>query len=759
MTRETQREIELINALGDTDWRVRRKAIEAALGETGATSSLATFVQKLRHEHRDASLLNSLLQVLVSIGSPGLPLVIELTRDPDPEVRMYAALALGDLKDPYAISALTALLRDPDVNVRYHAIEALAKLKAVEAVDDLADIAQSGDFFLAFAALDALAAIREPRVTPRLAGLLENDVLQAAVVGALAELGDETMVPSLVALMDRADLVPPVAQALVRLAERYEKLYGEGEHVADLVREHSPAAAAQNMLSMLDSLGGDSLRAVVRVLGWVENEGLTAELTRLLGSSEVRHEVIETLVRHGRDVASLLSAQLEADDLDTRRAAITALARIGDPLTVPALLRALGDPDLTVEAAGALARIGDPRAYEPLLELLGHDRAAVRQAAIAGVNSLGHPNTPSDIKKMLFHSNPHLRESAVRIAGYFGYPDCAGQLLDRIHDVSENVRRAAVENLAHLQDNRILDALLRAAHDESPRIRAAAVQSLGNLDNMKAFPALVRAMSDADAWIRYYAARSLGRTGSPEAIDVLAAAARSDEANQVRIAAADALGSIGGARVVSVLSPLVDADDRDLARAALNALGAVGHPDAMHPIAAVLQSRDASRRLDAVMAMATRRNDDAVAALEAIGAHDPDPKVSEAAMDRLAAMATPASIRSLLGLAADRRVRDRAISALAAVDSAHMDRIGTGLDDPRIDVRRAVVEALSRKKHPMASELLSKALEDQAAPVRLAAVLALRHLGSHAAERKLAGLIRTDPDIAVRRAAEKALER
>jgi HEAT repeat protein len=654
---------------------------------------------------------------------------------------------------------LCGLLGDEDVNVRYHAIEALSKLKASEAVDELVEIAESGDFFLAFPALDALAAIGDPRVTPRLVRLLENDVVQAAVIGALGELGDETLVPSLVRLMERAALVPAVAQALVGLHARYERLYGEGQHVADLVRKHTPPAAAQSMLSILRSLTGDSLRALVQVLGWMEDERLVSELTRLLGSSEVRNEIIETLVRHGREVTILLSAQLETDDLDTRRAAITALARIGDPSTVPALLKSLADPDLTVEAAAALAKIGDPRAYEPLMQLLGHDRAAVRQAAIAGINSLGQPQTREDIKKLLYDSNPHLRESAVRIAGYFGYPDCATQLLDRIHDVSENVRRAAVENLAHLQDDRILDALLRAARDESPRIRAAAVQSLGYLDDMKAFPELLRAMSDADAWIRYYAARSLGRAGSPEAIDVLASAVRKDEANQVRIAAADALGSIGGPRVVSVLSPLADAEDRDLARAALNALGAVGHPDAIHPISGVLQSPDASRRFDAVLAMAIRRNDDAAAVLEAVAARDCDPKVSEAAMRQLAIMATPASIGSLIRLAADRAVRDRAINALAELDAAQIGQVAAGLDNPDTDVRRAIVEVLSRMKHPRASELLSKALEDEAPPVRLAAVMALGHLGSHRSERKLAGMVRSDPDIAVRRAAEKALER
>jgi HEAT repeat protein len=246
--------------------------------------------------------------------------------------------------------------------------------------------------------------------------------------------------------------------------------------------------------------------------------------------------------------------------------------------------------------------------------------------------------------------------------------------------------------------------------------------------------------------------------GSPEAIDMLGLAARTDEANQVRIAAADALGSIGGSRVVSILSPLVDADDPDLSRAALHALGAVGHPDALHPIFAALRSADALKRLDAVLAVAARRDSDAVEALQSVAAEDNDPRVSETAIAELAAMATPASIESLIRLTGDRPSRDRVITALSRLDPAHIEYVAAGLNDPHTDVRRAVVEVLSRMKHPRASELLSKALGDREAQVRLAAVTALKRLGNHTSERELVRLLRSDPDKYVRQAAERALE-
>jgi HEAT repeat protein len=62
-------------------------------------------------------------------------------------------------------------------------------------------------------------------------------------------------------------------------------------------------------------------------------------------------------------------------------------------------------------------------------------------------------------------------------------------------------------------------------------------------------------------------------------------------------------------------------------------------------------------------------------------------------------------------------------------------------------------------KNPLASELLSKALDDEDPSVRVAAINALSHLGNRNVERKLLDLRRADPDTAVRRAAKKALSR
>jgi HEAT repeat protein len=747
------------DSLSSVNWGTRRQAVEQVLSEPSQTP-VAELIRRLRHEHRDPNLLNSVLALLASGAWDALDALIDLTRDPDAEVRMYAALAMGDLKDRRAIPALLALLQDPDTNARYHAIEALAKLRVSEAAAPLADIAESGDFFLAFPALDALAAIGDSTIAPRLVPLLVDDAIRPAAIKALSQLGDHSVVGQLVALLDHERLVVPVVEALTTLHQRYENQLGEGDYIAALVARHITPAGTQHLLNALNTTAGNMLRMVIRILGWVGSgsETVLSGLTRLLGSPSIRSEVIETLVRHGKEVIGPLCGQLEADDMNTRRAAVTALGRIGDPASVPPLIGLLRDPELCVEAAGALARIGDRRAYEPLLPLLAHERAAVRLAAIAALNSLGDPRMPKEIRRLLDDADPHIRESAARIAGYFGYPECAALLFDRAGDVDENVRRAAIESLSNFEDESVVSLLLTAMCDPSPKIRAAAVQSLGRLGRAASLPDLIQALKDVDAWVRYYAVRALGSLRSPESIDPLAAALREDQAPQVRIAAAEALGSVGGRRVVSILAPFVEARDRDIARGALVALGQVGHPDAVGPILHALKSEDFAQRLDAVRAMSARRDNQAAEVLQWIAATDTNEAVVENAIEELFKMATTESIAALLRLASDRRLRERAVSAISRLGPQHLQYIKAGLSGPQLETSRAAVEVLARMKHPEASEALRSALDDERKDVRLSALLALQRLGSLISDKKVWNMAQNDSDPGVREAAQQALE-
>jgi HEAT repeat protein len=712
----------LLPALKDTSWRVRRVAVEG-VSKRAAPDAIAALLTSVRENHHNLSLLNSALQVLALTDVDTFSPLVEFLNDGDPDLRLQAALALGEQRDQRAVAPLMDALQDPDTNVRYHVIEALGKLRAIESAEALASIAATREFFLAFPALESLMQIGDARVVTRIVPLLDDELLREPAAVALGKLGDEEAVDPLVnKLNTRPEMGQIVAESLTTLYDRYDKLYGEGKLISDLSRRGINAAGAQNLLDALDQAAPEKLRGLALVLGWLEGPAVDQALTRLLGQESANTDVIEALVRHGSRVTSLLIEQLSADDLEVRRSAVVALGRIGDAKATTALIEVLQDEgELTVPTVNALAKIGDQRAFEALLGLIGHSDAAVRQAVVGALNSLGSPRMPTRIMPLLSDPDPNVRESAVKIAGYFGYAECAELLLDRCHDQDERVRRAAIEHLPFLQDERVVDTLVHSLQHETPRVRASAASAIAHVESPRVEPALIAALDDEDSWVRYFAARALGVRKFAESIDTLERVVQTDTSTHVRIAALEAVGQIGGERAATIVATFVESKDSDLGNAALVALGNITHPSATGPLIKALHSLQADRRRRAAAALGQQKNPAVLEDLKHLALGDDEPAVYEAAMTALSQLATPEAIAGLVALTEDPVRRDAACSALAKLPNSLLEEIARGLSHPSAEVRRAIVSVLARMKRQHATELLRKALEDGDASVRLAA--------------------------------------
>ncbi|WP_254564733.1 HEAT repeat domain-containing protein [Oscillatoria sp. HE19RPO] len=772
-------------------WRVRREAVDS-LAQQNDPAIAIELLRMLREQHRNPNVLNSVLQILVLSDVDPIPSLVECLQDDDPDLRIYTALALGERHDVRAIPALIAVLNDPDANVIYHAIEALGRLRAVDAVEPLLALAESGDFFLAFPAIDALIRIGDRTIAPRLALLLEhNELLGPQVADALGQLGDADVVKPLARLFNQEQQpIKEIAVAIAAIYHRYQTLFGEGIHIADLTRSQIQPPGQHHLIQALERANAQELSALALILGWLEGPAIAETLAELLAEPSVREIVLEALVRLGSSVTPLLIRQLDAEDLETRKAAIVALGRIGSQKAVPALMAQLiqTEPELVMITTTALAQIGDRSSYEALIGLLGHPEVSVRLGAIAALNSLGHPAMPERVFSLMQDENPHKRESAIKIAGYFAYPNCIDLLFELCQDPFERVRRAAIEHLPYLeQEDRALAVLSAALTHDTPPVRAAAARALGEMEEARVGEYLLGALQDEDSWVRYYAVSAIAKLrNATEGVreeglfEILQDLALSDPANPVRAAATEALGYLGREKAVPILAAIAEEEgqDEDLVRAALRALGRIEDPSALAPLLNALNSPQAERRLDALQAFKERGGTEAGVALQWLGAADPETRVVQAAIDSLARMGTPEAIASLLDLTVDPTCRDTCIQTLAArggvqaaehgsypfkesgmvAIEAYIEAVGRGLRHVHPAVRTAVVEILTRLKHPEASELLILALDDSDPDVRLAAVTALGHLGNHACEDKLVILARTDSDPSVRRAARKVLQ-
>src|SRR5512137_223617 len=211
----------LLHALGDTDWRVRKTAVESlvAFGGDDVTNGL---VQRLSAED-NAGARNSAIEALAQIGAEAVGQLLPLLENRDPDVRKFTVDVLGDIRDARAVPGLLAKLGDADENVRVAAAEALGKLRDRRAVDALIMCLSSADqSWLDYAAAEALGEIGDERALGPLMAALERSSLREPVLESLGKIGNVNTLPPLISGL--ADPLRIVREASVTaLAAVYRK--------------------------------------------------------------------------------------------------------------------------------------------------------------------------------------------------------------------------------------------------------------------------------------------------------------------------------------------------------------------------------------------------------------------------------------------------------------------------------------------------------------------------------------------------------
>ena len=283
-------------------------------------------------------------------------------------------------------------------------------------------------------------------------------------------------------------------------------------------------------------------------------------------------------------------------------------------------------------------------------------------------------------------------------------------------------RLEAIARLSHVHDIKAMVAVAGALTDRSPDVRLAAVQALGKFRDERCVGTLIPLLQDPDARVREAAVLALKWTGHPASVPYLVPLLRDAEA-AVRSSAARALPAMGWTPESEAQQALHFVASGQFGKA--SALGAV----AIEPLLGILSDSNATRRRDAVEALAPFRESRVIEALLQM-LNDSDPGVRIAALSGLGHGENP----------------------------AHAEVIARYLEDPDKNVRACAVEVVSRIRHPDPVSLLVTKLTDPEWVVRVAAVCALGASGNGAVVEPLARVL-SDPDHDVREAAASALGR
>jgi HEAT repeat protein len=322
------------------------------------------------------------------------------------------AFARGD-----ALGAL--IVADPDVPRRAEVARALEPL--------LSDRSVRAD------ASRALAVWATKENVPALIGALNSDdgQVRRSALWALGRLGD-----------GRA--ISPVAQRLADPGDRAEAgkaLVALGPTAAPEVRkllDHPDRAVRSEAVAVLGRLGGDAadLKLSLDLSDLKDPDGRTRaralnDLSRANPDSPRRAEV-----------AGAVAPLLGDPEPNTRAAAARALGVWGTGEDVPALAKALDDPERAVQrqALDALVKLKDPRASAPVAALLAND--ALRHDAVRALRTIGN-DAEDEVANLLRHPEADVRLAACQVLQSIGTKASIPALRRLLTDPKKEVASAA----------------------------------------------------------------------------------------------------------------------------------------------------------------------------------------------------------------------------------------------------------------------------------------------------------------------------
>jgi HEAT repeat protein len=303
---------------------------------------------------------------------------------------------------------------------------------------------------------------------------------------------------------------------------------------------------------------------------------------------------------------------------------------------------------------------------------------------------------------------------------------------------------------------------------KSPNVDRALTRLMGRVDlRDEIIEALVRhgsttvelltsQLTAEDLEVRRSAVVALGRIGDPSAVPAVVNTLNDES---LAIDAANALAQIGDPSAVDGLLNLLGNDDPSIRQAAVSALNSLIPPSMSGRIIPLLHDPDPNVRESAVKIAGYFGYPEAANALVELS-RDSNERVRCAAIEHLPYVEDERAFEVLVNAIKDEtsNIRAAAARALGAMDAPEVVQpLIEGLSDEDVWVRYFSARALGRRRSPSAVEALGKVVENEKFNhVRIAALDSLGQIGGERIAGIVGGLIRDD-DPEVARAAQVAL--
>jgi HEAT repeat protein len=438
----------LASALADGSSAVRRDAAQALANRLLAEGASTALRARVREE-------------LLRMDPAWLR---DAARDPDDPPFRAAALLLAGLRGEEAdLDVVLEALDDPELEAR---VEHALHLAGPGSVEVLVQRLRAGPTSRHVSALPLALRVSAPP-PPTLVELARLD------------LGDSS--PEVVASAARVLATYGSAEDLERLAELLDHDDARVAGAAELAFRERAASAPELARRLVADVQLSGPRAVAACLvSAATGDGAFAHRALRSGDARVRRAALEALAAIGdRAALGAVELALADEERDVRLAAIRALGRLGAPDALATLAATAPDAETAGAALRALGDVEPQRAFEIARRMVEDADAARACVAVEGISRHVGPLREDALLAALEHEDAGVLTLAMTELAASPTPRAVLRLGMALDHPSWEVRRLAAELLGSVGDASS-EALLRARLDREadPGVREALQQAL-----------------------------------------------------------------------------------------------------------------------------------------------------------------------------------------------------------------------------------------------------------------------------------------
>jgi cyclophilin family peptidyl-prolyl cis-trans isomerase/HEAT repeat protein len=466
--------------------------------------------------------------------------LLTLLTDQEARVRRRSALALGRVRLPEAIPALTTMLQsDADPEVRQMAAFAMGLIGDASAAAALMTALSDADPLIQGRAAEALGMLAHKAAAQPIGAMVATHV-NASVLNGL--IPDDMGYPKASGI----EAVRLGAYALVRLGA-YDALAG-----ALLDGDGRPRSRWWPVAFAFQRINDP--RAAGVLLDLFNGEGQLTRAFAARGLAAAKDQrAVAPLLAAVEDAAAPLAVRIQAVR------GIAALGAAGGGAVMRRLITAQRvDQNLQLEAISALGQLRDPAAVDLLIDLVSAEWPSVRAAALHALARTDVDTFVSSISGLEPDAHWSVRASLARTLGELAPDRAQAPLTMMLNDSDQRVIPAVLDALAKAGAPGAVDAMLARLKADDPVVRAAAARGLATLKAPNSAAALTEAFTTSQRdglYVARTAALDALTALDPAAARSVLATALSDRDWAVRMRAAENLRKLDAAADVSSMRP------------------------------------------------------------------------------------------------------------------------------------------------------------------------------------------------------------